>query len=176
MKKLSLIFLTLVLVGVGFFGLVAEKTEKPQVLRIHIRANSNSQIDQDIKYEIKDKIVEFLSPKLEGVNSIDKAKTVINENINNIEDLADGVLKSKGFCYQSNAKIVQENFPTRTYENLTLKSGIYDALIINLGSGTGDNWWCVIYPPLCFVKNDKTEYRSKLKEIIERYIIKKETK
>ena len=83
--------------------------------------------------------------------------------------MANNVLKNEGFCYTSNALVTSEEFPTRTYQNLTLPEGVYDSLIVNLGTGSGNNWWCVVYPPLCFVNADNSSevtYRSKLLEII----------
>ena len=61
------------------------------------------------------------------------------------------MLEARGFTYRSSVKLAVERFPTRTYGDLTLGEGYYDALIVNLGSGEGDNWWCVVYPPLCFL-------------------------
>ena len=84
---------------------------------------------------------------------------------------------ANGFNYGCKAYIDAENFPTRSYDDVVLEAGVYDALILNLGSGKGDNWWCVVYPPLCFIGgNDNGQnnivYRSKLLEIIEDFFAK----
>lgn len=169
----SLIFLFLCIFLVfGFCHLGNCETHSSEdFLRIHIRANSNSKQDQDIKYEIKDCVVKVLAPLLSLVNSKEDAERVMRENLSLIEETANGVLASKGFSYTSNAEIKKEFFPTRTYESLTLQSDFYDAVILNLGTGSGDNWWCVIYPPMCFV-NDGEEniiYKSKLVELVKRF-------
>ena len=74
------------------------------------------------------------------------------------------------YVYKSRAVLREELFPTRTYDNLTLESGFYDALIVELGEGKGDNWWCVVYPPLCFVESGHGYvYKSKIVEIIKNF-------
>ena len=83
-------------------------------------------------------------------------------------------MQGEGFDYFADATILKEYFPTRTYDDVTLYDGEYDALIINLGSAKGDNWWCLVYPPLCFVAeydltNSNIVYRSKLLEIIQSF-------
>lgn len=147
----------------------AKNVSNADFLRIHIRANSNSEVDQSVKYEVKDAVVSFLAPLLSDVVDKQSAVSVVSNNIKNIERVCDDVLKESGFNYTSSASVKQEDFPTRTYNELTLKSGVYDSLIVNLGTGTGNNWWCVVYPPLCFVNaenSDTLTYRSKLLEII----------
>lgn len=143
-------------------------------LRVHIRANSNSQIDQDIKYIVKDKVVNFITPYLIECDTKQKSIDTISVLLPDIERVCDDVLKQNGFTYKSKAKIDTEKFPTRAYDNITLEAGIYDALIIELGSGAGNNWWCIVYPPLCFVnKSDidvqNIQYQSFLMEIIQKY-------
>ena len=87
--------------------------------------------------------------------------------IDKIKAVADKVLKENGFCYQARVSVKNENFPTRVYDGVELKGGFYDALIVELGSGKGDNWWCVVYPPLCFTGEQTSyRYRSKILEII----------
>ena len=139
------------------------------MLRIHIRANSNSEIDQSVKYMVKDAIVEALIPVLSEVESKDEAVKVMTENFDYIENVADAVLKSEGFSYKSSARIDNEYFPSRTYQNLTLDEGYYDALIVDLGSGEGNNWWCVVFPAFCFTETknfDNIVYISRIWEIL----------
>jgi len=169
------IFLFLLLCGFVVLGFKQNhKHMEYDYLRVHIRANSNSEIDQEIKYIIKDEVVTFITPYLIECDTKQKSIDVINSLLNDIENVCDDVLIENGFCYKSTAKIDKEKFPTRSYENVTLEEGIYDALIIELGSGKGDNWWCIVYPPLCFVnKSDLNEhniqYQSYLLEIIDKY-------
>lgn len=157
----------IILLGVGI-GL-PKNAEHTEYLRIHIRAESNSQSDQAIKYKVKDAVVEYLTPFIAECDTFEKAKSLISIRLNDIEKVADKVLKSAGFNYKSKASVKKEEFPTRFYGQLELKKGFYNALIIELGSAKGDNWWCVVYPPLCFT--DGTiggyVYKSKISAIIE---------
>ena len=151
MKKFIIRVLALV-VGITTLCLVNHKEE--DYLRIHIRANSNSEYDQQIKYQVKDAVVEALKPIANNIKNKEQMIEVLNENVHLLTAVVDNKLRELGQNYTSTVKICEEKFPTRSYEELTLGAGVYDAIIIELGSGQGDNWWCVAYPPLCFVTAD----------------------
>lgn len=161
MKKLIVLALALV-VTISTFCLVNQKEE--DYLRIHIRANSNSEYDQQIKYKVKDTVVTALKPIVDSIDSKDNMMEVLQKNVQTLKNIIDNKLRELGQSYTSNVKICEEKFPTRSYEELTLGAGVYDAIIIELGSGEGDNWWCVAYPPLCFVTaegdGENIEYKS----------------
>ena len=147
-----------------------ESTYHKEYLRIHIRANSNLSVDQDVKYLIKDEIVEFLTPIICECNTKQDFEKKIGENLCNIECIANKILAQNSFDYKSSACLKNEYFPVRSYDDLTLESGYYDALIVGLGEAKGDNWWCVVYPPLCFLNGKtKTTYKSRIVEIIKKY-------
>ncbi|MGN0961462.1 MAG: stage II sporulation protein R [Christensenellales bacterium] len=147
--------------------------EKENVVRIHIRANSNSEVDQEVKLKVRDEVITFITPLLASCNDSEDVKIILSENLNNLEKIADKVLLGNGFNYVSNASIRYEYFPSRDYDGTTFPADYYDALIIELGSGTGDNWWCVAYPPLCFIGkdagNNSVKYKSKILELINKY-------
>lgn len=146
------------------------QTVKNDYLRIHVRANSNSQTDQNIKYIVKDEVVKYITPYAAQCTDKEKAMQVISGILDGIEKVCDRVLREHGFNYTSKASVREEEFPTRVYGDLTLENGVYDALIIELGSGTGDNWWCVIYPPLCFTSGTAdVQYRSAIYDIIKKF-------
>ena len=173
MKK----FVAIIIAFFAIIGTVAlvkfmgkEKEADTEYLRIHVRANSNSQTDQNIKYIVKDEVVRFITPYAAQCTDKEKAIEVISSILPQIEAVCDRVLKENGFSYSSKASVRAEEFPTRVYGDLTLESGIYDALIIELGSGTGDNWWCVVYPPLCFTSGTAdVKYRSAIWDIINKF-------
>ena len=168
MKKFCIVFLTLAIIILSGIGLsLPESKTETEYLRIHIRANSNTTVDQSVKYKVKEKVVEFLTPFIAVCDTKVKAEKMLYDNLENISRVATNTLKENGFNYLATAKVKNEKFPTRGYGRLTLESGFYDALIINLGSGEGDNWWCVVYPPLCFTgEGVRYEYRSKIKDVI----------
>ncbi|MBR2968213.1 MAG: stage II sporulation protein R [Clostridia bacterium] len=159
---LSIIVLTIVL------GAEAPKA-KEEYLRIHVRANSNDERDQSVKYAVRDGITEYLTPIVAECKSKEALQNALNQHICGIEAVAEEVLFERGFDYGCSARVTVEQFPTRVYGDLTLEAGYYDALIIELGEGEGNNWWCVVYPPLCFVGNGTGEsfrYKSVIAEMI----------
>ena len=137
-----------------------------EYLRIHVRANSNSASDQQVKYLVRDEVVKYLSPLVVGCANKQQAIGVVKQNESAINGLIDALLVKNGFNYSSKVKVIEEFFPTRVYESVTLESGYYDAVIIELGSAKGENWWCVVYPPLCFLGEENVKYRSKIFDII----------
>ena len=143
------------------------------VVRIHIRANSNDENDQNVKLKVRDKVIEFITPKLVECENSKDVKDVLTDNLSYIENVANGVLELNGFKYGSRARVDNEYFPSRSYEGKVFPADYYDALILELGSGKGDNWWCVAYPPLCFVGedlgNNTIKYESKLLELINKF-------
>lgn len=173
MKKILLCLVVIVAV-IATVVLVSNAGGQAQAqtdyLRIHVRANSNDAVDQNVKYIVKDEVVKFITPYAAQCTDKEKAINVISNILDKIEKVCDRVLREKGFSYTSKASVRAEEFPTRVYGDLTLESGLYDALIIELGSGTGDNWWCVIYPPLCFTSGTAdVKYRSVIYDIITKF-------
>ena len=173
MKK---VLLTLLLAAVAAVAVIAATklsggSEKfTDYLRIHVRANSNSAEDQAVKYEIKDEVVSYITPFVKECVTKERAMEVMKGLIPDIEKVCREELKKRGYNYGARASVREEEFPTRVYGELTLEKGVYDALIIELGEGTGDNWWCVIYPPLCFTSgNGNVQYRSAIIEIINKF-------
>ena len=151
-------------------GIKSDDNTSVEYLRIHIRANSNSEVDQSVKYEIKDKLVSYLTPYIANCTTKQDAEKLLNEKKQEIERLIDNHLKLKGFNYFSNVVVRNEKFPTRVYGEFTLEEGFYDAVIVELGKAKGDNWWCVVYPPLCFTGNGcGVKYKSKILEIIKEF-------
>lgn len=162
-NKICVIVVLILLLIIGASFLPTAEVEY-DYLRLHIRANSNSEIDQNIKYEIKDELVEFLTPYFCNVTSKNEAIEIVNNLKEKMSEICVEVLRKNGFNYSANVKINNEYFPTRTYSNTTLESGYYDAVIVELGCAEGDNWWCVMYPPLCFItRENQTEITFKSK-------------
>lgn len=172
MKRLIAIFFLCVMVVIALIiGLNFTKPDYyTEYLRIHIRANSNLEVDQDIKYLIKDEIVDYLTPIISNCTTKKEFQQKLVENLSNLECISSNILAQNNFDYKASAEVTNEYFPARTYDNLTLESGYYDALIINLGSGEGNNWWCVVYPPLCFLNSNANYcYKSRIYEVIKKY-------
>jgi len=177
MKKFVALLFCVIGIAVVVLGLpsgLEQGGTEADFLRLHIRANSNLAADQDVKYEVRQEIVNELTPIFSNVTSKRTAMETLNANLSRIEAAANRVLAAAGFNYTARAGLRTEYFPTRSYNEYSLPEGVYDALVVSLGTGEGDNWWCVVYPPLCFLENNiggdsGVKYRSKLQEIIKRY-------
>ena len=167
MKKSIAIFIILSIV-LASFAVFSGCEEDTSPIRIHIRANSNADVDQAVKYIVRDAVVEYLTPSMNSARSKAEAYRIIQSRLSTIEKTANSVLEGCGFDYTANAYMSYEYFPDRDYGDVSYPSGNYDALIIELGSGTGNNWWCVAYPPLCFYGDSSEEfhYKSLIAELI----------
>ena len=151
------------------------------VLRLHIRAASNSEEDQNTKLALRDAILERYSSELSEYGSFTEARENINRKTGEINEFVNTYLNKNGIDYESVVTVGKSTFPDRTYDNIFFPAGEYTALRIDLGSAEGENWWCVMYPPLCFVNihededikahtdsdGDKIETRSWLAEFFE---------
>lgn len=171
MKKIGIIFSSLIIMLLIILGTTYKQVNK-DYLRIHIRANSNAEVDQLIKYKIKDSVVQVLTPFIASCSNFDDVKQVLSDNLTVVDSVANTILKENGFTYIAKSKLCEEEFPTRTYNGFTLEAGLYDAIIVELGEAKGDNWWCVVYPPLCFVNSSSGSnvvYRSRILDLIQKF-------
>ncbi len=173
MKNVCIIFLSLFIITVtalGFSGVFpSEEGATADYLRIHIRADSNDAEAQAVKYLVRDELVAYLTPLVAGYQTKTEALGGVEARLDEIAALASKTLRENGFYYGARAKLTKESFPTRTYGEYVLPAGEYSALVVELGEGKGDNWWCVVYPPLCFTGGENVVYKSKIKEIIARF-------
>lgn len=133
----------------GTYSYNLQNSISHKVIRFHVIANSDSNFDQALKLKVRDKTVEFLTPLLENSKNIDESREIIAQNIDNIENIAIKTLAQYS-SYTASAKLTNSNFPTKTYGNYSFPAGNYEALKITIGEGNGQNWWCVMFPPLCF--------------------------
>ncbi|MBQ5802100.1 MAG: stage II sporulation protein R [Clostridia bacterium] len=135
-------------------------------LRIHVRANDNTPEAQAVKYAVKNALTAYLSPLLAVASTKQEATAILAAHLGGIDEIASRVLQENGFAYRAKSALKKEAFPTRVYDEACLPEGVYDALIVTLGKGKGDNWWCVAYPPLCFLpsaaEKETFTYRSAL--------------
>lgn len=162
-----LIIALLVTFGVGLYGLSdAKGNEYPGIIRLHVIANSDTDYDQQLKLKVRDRLLE----EMEGKENIEEARLYIRNNLANMENIAKEVIKSEGFDYATKAKLGVTFIPEKSYEDITLPAGRYEALTVSIGSGKGHNWWCVIFPQLCipekYSDSERIVIKSKIMEII----------
>lgn len=130
---------------------------KDSIIRFHVIANSDSEEDQNLKLEVKNKVIDYLYPYLNASNSLEESRKIIEDKMMEVKEIADKVIKNDGYNYEVKVQLSRENFPDKSYGNITLPEGNYEAFRIIIGNGQGKNWWCVMFPPLCFVDESKAE-------------------
>lgn len=158
----SLILGIVLSTAAGAFIAFSERCEevRGEVLRLHIPANSDSAEDQAVKLRLRDFILEEYGAQLGDCDSLELAEERAAELLPEIEAAGTAFLHENGFSYDAKAELVTMDFPTREYDRLILPAGEYRALRITLGSGSGHNWWCVIFPQLCLPAVSEQEDES----------------
>lgn len=134
------------------------------IIRFHVRANSDTDTDQQLKIKVKNEVVSYIKPFLENSPSIDASREILSQHIEDIKDTALDTIHKEGFNYNVNVYFEQSYFPMKTYADVTFPSGEYEAFRIDIGEANGKNWWCVLYPPLCFVDSVYGELPESSKE------------
>jgi stage II sporulation protein R len=130
---------------------------KDSLIRFHVIANSDNDEDQKLKLKVKDKVIDYLYPFLSNSQSLDESRQIIKNNMDKVRAIAEQVIKENKYTYNVKTELSRENFPDKSYGNITLPQGNYEAFRIIIGSGQGRNWWCVMFPPLCFVDESKAQ-------------------
>lgn len=128
-----------------------QKGISEEIIRLHVLANSDLEEDQDLKIIVKNEIINLLEKELKESKSKDETKKNLEKNLDRITAKAEEVIKENGYSYKVNTKLTKAYFPTKVYGDVSLPSGEYDALQVIIGEAKGQNWWCVMFPPLCFV-------------------------
>lgn len=122
-------------------------------LRLHVIANSDSTDDQILKYQVRDAVIEYMTPYFSDINNKQEALEILKSQQLNIENLATQIIHNNGYNYSIKISIGNFYFPTKEYSKITLPEGYYDALKIEIGNAEGQNWWCVMFPSLCIIDN-----------------------
>jgi len=119
------------------------------VLRLHVVAASDSEFDQSLKLKVRDAVLKKGDELFDGTVTADEAEKVITPRIDELKAAAEAVLTENGCDYKVDITVGEEYFATRCYENFTMPAGVYTAVRVNIGPADGQNWWCVMFPPLC---------------------------
>ncbi|MBR5535639.1 MAG: stage II sporulation protein R [Clostridia bacterium] len=158
MRKIAVCILTAILITTSVVCYSENLSEELSggIVRLHVIAESNSEADQRIKLKVRDALLEKME-ELDNINDIE-------ENLFTFESVANEILEKEGFLYTARAEYGRFDFPTKHYENFSLPKGEYNAVRIKLGKAEGENWWCVLFPPLCMVDAATEEADALLKE------------
>lgn len=137
------------------------------VFRLHVIANSDSDEDQNLKYVVRDKLLEYMNQICTNCSSKEEAINVAKNNSDQFKQIALNTIKEQGYSYDVNINIGNFEFPTKNYGDISLPAGYYDALRVEIGEAKGKNWWCVMFPPLCFVDVTSGVVPDESKELIQ---------
>jgi len=170
-KKITAIVFVLIIVFctglfLGCFSNNSRSNPFNNIIRLHVRANSDEAICQAVKLQVRDAVLEFVNSELAQVLDHATAKGYIRQRLSRIRVKANSAVRTAGQPHTTRAEFGVRHFPTIQYTSGILQAGYYHALIIYIGTGSGSNWWCVIYQPLCFAVsdaqggNDGFRYRS----------------
>lgn len=145
-----------------------------KVVRFHVLANSDTNIDQGVKIKVKDEVIKFVQPLLKNSKSIKESKKILNNNKDKIINLANETIKKNGLTYTASAELGKFDFPVKSYGDIVFPSGEYEAFRIVLGNGEGKNWWCVMFPPLCFIDVKNAVADEEMKDELGKVLTKEE--
>ena len=131
-------------------------TSSDQLIRFHVLANSDSEQDQALKRAVRDAILKDVSPRMAVSQSLDESRQILKQVRPDMESIGRSVVKMWGKDYSVRTEYGHFPFPTKSYGSLVLPAGDYEALRVVIGEGQGSNWWCVLFPPLCFIDIDQS--------------------
>lgn len=144
-----------------------------EAIRLRVIPNSNSEYDQNIKTKVKNNLQQNMTKLLKNSESIDEARQIINENLSIIDNDIKKLLDSEKYPLGYKINFGYNYFPKKEFKGVVYDEGYYESVVVTLGEGRGDNWWCVLFPPLCLMEaseSDDVEYASFVKTIIDKYI------
>lgn len=153
-KKLCILTILLFLyVGISAISYAKSTSSEisNSVFRLHVLANSNSSEDQNLKYKVRDKLISYMNTICSATTSKKEAISIAQNHLNDFQKIAEQTISENGYNYPIKVEIGNFDFPTKTYGDISLPAGSYDALRVEIGKAQGQNWWCVMFPPLCFI-------------------------
>ncbi|MCG8482666.1 MAG: stage II sporulation protein R [Clostridia bacterium] len=142
-------------------------TYEDKIIRFHVIANSNSEEDQALKLKVRDEIIKSLNNKLQSSENIFESRKILENNLDFIEDTAHRTLLKNGYVYAVKAHLGTTWIPEKTYGTITFPAGEYEALNVVIGEGKGNNWWCVLFPPLCLIDSSKPSDEINIEESLD---------
>ena len=133
----------------GFLPIHSEAAIYDNVLRLHVLANSDSSEDQALKLEVRDRILEETATLFKDCKTKDEAREAVESNLDKIREIAEQTIREAGYEYGVSVSLGEEEYPTKNYEECCFPAGEYLSLRVMIGEAEGENWWCVLFPPLC---------------------------
>ena len=153
--ELALLLGTAVFLLTGAWALNTQRDLADRVVRLHVLANSDSEEDQALKLLVRDAVLERATALLERTESRAEAETLLRESLPELETIGEETVRANGYSYDVTAELEDTSFPTKDYDGFSLPAGEYLALRVVIGAGEGQNWWCVVFPPLCAAASEE---------------------
>ena len=144
-----------------------------EAIRLRVVANSDSVYDQNIKLKVKTEVEKELFKLLKDTKGIEEARNTINNNLDYIDKKVNNLLIKEKYNFGYELNFGYNYFPEKEFNGITYEEGMYESLLVTLGKGEGNNWWCVLFPPLCLLEaeeSDEVEYKLFIQELIEKYL------
>lgn len=150
---LGSIFIILTVIAIGIIRYSKDVTDSisKQLIRFHVVANSDTTDDQLLKQKVRDEVIEFIEPLLSECETVEDTRYILEGSLPVIKEISQEIVEDWGKDYQVYVALDKANFPTKSYGDVVLPAGEYEACRIIIGEGKGENWWCVMYPPLCYL-------------------------
>ena len=148
---ISILFIIFFIININSYANSISQKLSDTFFRLHILANSNSEEDQELKLKIRDEIIKYLESQIQSDSNKEDVINICKQNLENIKNIAENTILENGYIYNVNITIGNFEFPTKHYGNISLPAGYYDALKIEIGDAKGQNWWCSLFPALCFI-------------------------
>ena len=173
MKKAIFLFIGIIITYIIIGNVVAKSNLIPDdAIRIRVIANSNSEYDQEIKTKVKENIEYDMYNLLKNTKKLEEAREIIKNNLDSVEKNIYTLLQKEKYPFSFNVNFGLNYFPKKEFKGIKYDEGYYESVVVTLGEGLGDNWWCVLFPPLCMIEAEEStevEYTTMVEEIINKY-------
>ena len=175
MKQYIYLIIAIIVMGIVYINVNADEVVIPDsAIRVRVIANSDSLYDQNMKLKVTEYLQEYLAPILIDADSIEEARIIINGKLDEINDNIGKMFLDSDYDLDYSVSFGDNYFPNKEFRGVKYKAGNYESLVVTIGTGSGDNWWCVLFPPLCLldatdIDGDDVEYKLWVQELIDRY-------
>ena len=173
MKKTIFVILIIIISIFVYINVNAEVIIPNDAIRVRVVPNSNSVIDQNMKEKVKNYVSNYMTLKLDKVMDVNEARNIINDSIEELNQDIEKMFQDNGYDMDFTINFGENHFPDKAYKGVIYNEGDYESLVVYIGEARGDNWWCVLFPPLCLLEADENdtgevEYKTLVGEVIDK--------
>lgn len=173
MKKTIFVILIIIISIFIYINVNAEVIIPNDAIRVRVVPNSNSVVDQNMKEKVKNYVSNYMTLKLDKVMDVNEARNIINDSIDELNQDIEKMFQDNGYDMDFTINFGENHFPDKAYKGIIYNEGDYESLVVYIGEARGDNWWCVLFPPLCLLEADENdtgevEYKTLVGEVIDK--------